>query len=109
MCAIAEARGYKLHDLKSRMGTNRDFELNDYVLAMDKQNLDDLIALKGLRPGAIPELLMKFSQENQGIEVPDPYYGNDRDFEKVIELIESACVGLLDHILTTYQELQVHN
>ena len=30
--------------------------------------------------------------------VPDPYYGGDRGFELVIELLEDACQGLLKHI-----------
>ena len=29
--------------------------------------------------------------------VPDPYYGGDADFEWVIELLEDACQGLLEH------------
>lgn len=28
--------------------------------------------------------------------IPDPYYGSDRDFELVIDLLEDACEGLLD-------------
>ena len=30
--------------------------------------------------------------------IPDPYYGTERDFELVIELLEDACEGLLDHL-----------
>ncbi|HBY36145.1 MAG TPA: phosphotyrosine protein phosphatase, partial [Delftia acidovorans] len=28
-------------------------------------------------------------------EVPDPYYGGDRGFEDVLDLVEDACAGLL--------------
>ena len=31
--------------------------------------------------------------------VPDPYYGGEQDFETVIELLEDACEGLLDHLM----------
>jgi protein-tyrosine phosphatase len=30
--------------------------------------------------------------------VPDPYYGGDRGFEHVIDLLEDACASLLDHL-----------
>jgi protein-tyrosine phosphatase len=30
--------------------------------------------------------------------VPDPYYGDDRDFEFAVELLEDACEGLLDEL-----------
>ena len=31
--------------------------------------------------------------------IPDPYYGVERDFELVIELLEDACEGLLEAII----------
>jgi protein-tyrosine phosphatase len=31
--------------------------------------------------------------------VPDPYYGGEDGFNFVIELLEDACNGLIDHLL----------
>jgi protein-tyrosine phosphatase len=31
--------------------------------------------------------------------IPDPYYGVERDFELVVELLEDACEGLLDSLI----------
>ncbi|MGM0444638.1 MAG: low molecular weight phosphotyrosine protein phosphatase, partial [Fibrobacterota bacterium] len=31
-------------------------------------------------------------------EVPDPYYGGARGFELVLDILEDACAGLLEHI-----------
>ena len=31
-------------------------------------------------------------------DVPDPYYGGDRGFENVLDMVESACRGLLDEL-----------
>jgi protein-tyrosine phosphatase len=31
-------------------------------------------------------------------EVPDPYYGGGDGFERVIDICEAACRGLLEHI-----------
>jgi protein-tyrosine phosphatase len=30
--------------------------------------------------------------------VPDPYYGGQRGFEEVADLVEDACQGLLDSL-----------
>jgi protein-tyrosine phosphatase len=32
-------------------------------------------------------------------EVPDPYYGGQSGFEVVLDLLENACDGLLEHIV----------
>jgi protein-tyrosine phosphatase len=31
-------------------------------------------------------------------EVPDPYYGGGDGFERVLDICEAACAGLLRHI-----------
>ena len=33
------------------------------------------------------------------MEVPDPYMGEDKDFERALNLIEHGCTGLLKHLL----------
>lgn len=30
--------------------------------------------------------------------VPDPYYGGDKGFDHVLDLVEDACDGLLRHV-----------
>jgi protein-tyrosine phosphatase len=35
-------------------------------------------------------------------EVPDPYYGGPAGFEYVIDLLEDACSGLLDTLITNH-------
>ena len=42
------------------------------------------------------DFLHKYAGETS---VPDPYYGVERDFELVIELLEDACEGLLEAII----------
>ena len=47
-------------------------------------------------------MMTDFCRHHDGHDcVPDPYYGGDRGFELVIELLEDACEGLLDHIIET--------
>ena len=43
-------------------------------------------------------LLTDFCRRHQADEVPDPYYGGAADFERVLDLVEDACDGLLAHL-----------
>ena len=41
---------------------------------------------------------MEFSEERETRDIPDPYYGGIRGFEQVLDMIEGATQGLLDHV-----------
>jgi protein-tyrosine-phosphatase len=74
--------------------------VSDYVLAMDEANR---IALRKLCPTQYRErikLFLDFAPEAVRREVPDPYYGGAKGFEEVLDLVESAARGLLEHIRT---------
>ena len=99
--AIARAglRGYRLEELRSRALKAVDFERFDMVVAMDEANLMHLH-----RHCAEPEwhrlhLLTTFCVRNRGVTaVPDPYYSNVAGFDRVLDLVEDACDGLLLHV-----------
>ena len=42
--------------------------------------------------------LTEFCQQYDAVVVPDPYYGGEEGFAQVLDLIEDACTGLLDHV-----------
>ena len=94
----AVSRGFDLSHIRARQVKVEDFESFDYILAMDKTNLQDLLALS---PEAYKEkikLFLSFGQDSKTVEVPDPYYGGVKGFSIVLDLVESACLGLLDEI-----------
>ena len=98
--AAAAQRGYDLSPLRARQVTVQDFADFDYVLAMDEANR---IALRKLCPTQYRErinLFLDFAPEAVRREVPDPYYGGAKGFEEVLDLVESAARGLLEHIRT---------
>ena len=35
------------------------------------------------------------ADDPDGLDVPDPYYGGERGFERVLDQVEAACAGLL--------------
>lgn len=95
----AAKRGYDLSHLRARQISARDFERFDYVLAMDASNIGHLKAMCPTRLTEKIELLLDYGGEQDESEVPDPYRGRPRDFEHALDLIETACQGLLDYLL----------
>lgn len=96
--AAGEARGYSFAGLACRRVEEQDFIDFDYVVAMDKDNVTQLLKVcpEGLTHKV--NLLMSFSDLEEE-EVPDPYYGGKRGFEYVLDLIEHASDALLARII----------
>lgn len=94
----AARRGYDLSALRARVVEPGDFETFDLILAMDRENL------RALERRSPPEardrlrLFLEFAPETGISEVPDPYYGGPNGFEDVLDLIEAASRGLLQHL-----------
>jgi protein-tyrosine phosphatase len=86
----AERRGYDLSTLRARQVRKRDLEEFDLILAMDQGQLDIL------RDNCKPEQLGKIRLLIKGREVPDPYYGGPEAFDRVLDMVEAACLALLD-------------
>lgn len=97
--AAAKKRGIHLPS-RARQFIAEDFEQFDYVLACDRSNFEDLRALAGGEYEAKLHMFLDFDPSNpKGTSVPDPYYGGGRGFETVLDLCESACQKLLDHVV----------
>jgi protein-tyrosine phosphatase len=77
-----------------------DFRRFDLLIAMDRSNLRELLALAPDEEAAEKvRLLREFDPAASGdLDVPDPYYGGDRGFETVLDMVEAACRGLLDEL-----------
>jgi protein-tyrosine phosphatase len=99
--AAAKARGITLEGA-ARQVTVDDFEDYDLLLAADAENV---AALRRLAPD--PEaaekivLLRRYDPEAVAagdLDVPDPYYGGPSGFEDVLDLVASACEGLLSSL-----------
>ncbi|WP_250658265.1 low molecular weight protein-tyrosine-phosphatase [Alkalimarinus coralli] len=97
----AQERGYDLSSIRARQVEEKDFEVFDYILAMDKSNRTDLFEMADHSTKEKISLLLDFA-DNAAQEVPDPYYGGDRGFNTVLDLVEEACEGLLRDIKNKY-------
>lgn len=93
----ARRRGIDLSGLRGRRAERADVSEFDYVLAMDRENQQNLLAIAGDH-GHKVRLFMEYSTVFEETEVPDPYYGGGKGFERVLDMIEDAAEGLLGEI-----------
>ena len=103
MTAAAARRAIKLKG-RARQFEQSDFEEFDLILAMDRENYQDILSLD--RAGKYRDkvrLMCDFATHHSEREVPDPYYGGPEGFDKVIDLLLDACEGLLQHVVKTYK------
>ena len=91
----ARQRGYELSDLRARQFEPADFERADWVLVMDEDHLSAATRLCPPLHAHKLRLLTDFCRVHDAGEVPDPYHGQAREFEHVLDLVEDACEGLL--------------
>lgn len=108
MRSAAAERGYELHS-RARKVTEEDFERFDLVVAMDRDNLSNLRELLTRTPDpgtrrARLRLLSDYLPDGSPLDVPDPYYGGNQGFERVLDLIEEAIPRLLDELLDEWED-----
>jgi protein-tyrosine phosphatase len=91
----ALAQGYDASAHRARQVIAADFENFDALLVMDQVNYDALAEYFSPAQLRRVDLFLPFAGIDKPIEVPDPYYGKTRDFERVIELAELGVDGLI--------------
>jgi protein-tyrosine phosphatase len=85
----ARERGYDLSTLRARQVHASDFQEFDLILAADEINLREL---RRRCPQEEHHRLALFLGD---VALPDPYYGESDDFEKVLDLVEKQAVLLV--------------
>jgi protein-tyrosine phosphatase len=95
----ARRRGVTLEGA-ARQVRPEDFRRFDLLIALDRSNLRELLARAPDEEAAEKvRLLREFDPAADGdFDVPDPYYGGDRGFETVLDMVEAACRGLIDEL-----------
>ncbi len=93
--AAAQRRGYSLTEIRARRVLDIDFERFDYIIAMDRDNVERLVEQADVEHHDKVRLFLDFANAQED-EVPDPYYGGAAGFERVLDLVEDASRGLLE-------------
>ena len=101
MRETASLRGVELTSRSRQIDENDLYEF-DHILVMDKDNLH---AVKSLTPDPLNsctskiKLILSYSKDSKLEEVPDPYYGGQDGFDKVLDLLDDAIDGLIDSLI----------
>lgn len=96
--AFAASRGYDLSGQRARQVAAADFAAFDHILAMDNENLATLKKACPVQHRHKLGLLMQFAKHTDSDVVPDPYGGGPDGFDLVLDYIEDAADGLLEHL-----------
>ncbi len=97
-------RGYAIGNGRSRHVTEQDFSRYDLILAMDRENLNDLMRLCPAGHAHKLHLFLEFAQGAGACEIPDPYYGSVEGFERVLDLCEAGARGLVDRLRNSHDD-----
>ena len=101
MREAALSRGIELTSRSRKIDHNDLYEF-DHILVMDKDNLNAVKSL--IKDHTFPinskiKLILSYSKKSQLDEVPDPYYGGQNGFERVLDLLDEAIDELIDSLI----------
>jgi protein-tyrosine phosphatase len=90
----AKLRGYDLTQMVARRIRGDDFEHFDAILGMGREHLAHLRQIAPTRCKHKIELFLDYGDEFHGEDIPDPYGGQAKDFDLVLDMVEDGCRGL---------------
>jgi protein-tyrosine phosphatase len=93
--ATAQARGVDIASLRARQLHIDDFRNFRHLIALDETHFDHMMHLKPQGVSAQISLLMQHDPAGKWRDVPDPYYGGQKDFDLAYDLIARGVDGLL--------------
>lgn len=90
--AVAKKHHIDISKQKCSQFKAQDFEAFDVIYAMDKSNYDNIIQLAPTEKAKQKvKLILNELSPAENLEVPDPYYGDEEDFESVFQLLDKVC------------------
>ncbi len=99
----AQERGIDLSGIRARKVVYGDFEDFDHILAMDSENYAILMEACPDEHRHKIQYFLDFAPHVGEREVPDPYYGGSYGFERVLDMVEEAAAGFINHVLEKSQ------
>ena len=85
-----------IDDLRARLFDRADFKKFDLVLAMDRGHERILKSLAPADAMGRIKLFLDYAPQSGLRDMPDPYYGVEADFERVLDLAEAGIAGIME-------------
>jgi protein-tyrosine phosphatase len=99
MIQTAKSNGIDISDLRARQFNTKDFTAFDRIYVMDQSNYNNVLRLANTNADRQKVyLLLDHLYPNKQLEVPDPYYGNQSDFDAVFALVNDATEALISDL-----------
>lgn len=96
--ANAQKNGIDLSLLRARKFNPDDFDAFDQIYVMDANNYRNVLAIaQSETQKSKVDFLLNVLHPGQNKEVPDPYYGSEKDFEEVFQLVYQACRKIFEN------------
>jgi len=87
---------------RGRQFSFNDLEYFSYIVAMDRQNLANILQKGGVSNENV-FLMRDFDTIERGGEVPDPYYGGPAGFDRVFQILQRSNMNFLDHLIKEHR------
>jgi protein-tyrosine phosphatase len=95
--ACAARHGVDISAQRARRLVAEDFDEFDVILCADRTILHDARIRKPRTAHAQVELMLEWSGAGRK-DVPDPYYGSQRDFDQAWKLVEKVATGVVERV-----------
>lgn len=100
--AVARQNGLNITNQRARKFNKQDFEDFDIIYAMDNSNYQNIIALaENSQQKEKVKLILNECFPDKNLDVPDPYYGGEKGFENVYNMLDNACEIIAKRINTS--------
>lgn len=90
--SVAKKHGINITNQSARQFQVEDFDKFDVIFAMDKSNYQNILNLARNEEDKAKVKMILNEISNEDNSVPDPYYGGDRGFDNVYEMLDEACL-----------------
>jgi protein-tyrosine phosphatase len=96
--SMAEENGYPLSGHRARQVCAEDFSRFDHLLVMDNTNLRAVLERAPAAARKRVALFLPFVGISAPVELPDPYYGSTRDFQRALDLARDGIMAYVDRV-----------
>lgn len=99
MRTTARDKGFPIDDLRARQFGTNDFSEFDLIYAMDVSNFNNIIAqAQSEEEKAKVKMILNESHPGKDLAVPDPYYGGNKGFTEVFDLLDEATDEIINNL-----------
>ncbi|NND71518.1 MAG: low molecular weight phosphotyrosine protein phosphatase [Rhodothermales bacterium] len=89
--------GVSIDNLRARQFSRADFDDYDLILAMDRNNLRDILSQSSKKSARQKVMLFRNWEPGQpdSLDVPDPYFGGQQGFDEVFDIVDRTVQRLV--------------